>query len=116
MISKAGKFLEEFDIDNPNSSGQGHSDSHKDNPYHKLLTEFGFKYSHSTPITKMDGSKYIHHTYKNKYNVGVFQQKEDGSWLWDASPSSASGYQMHGNSEKRLRNYLSNLKKRKKIS
>lgn len=115
-MSKAKEFLEEFDIENPNSSGQGHSKSHKDNPYDKLLTEFGFKYSHSTPITMADGRKYIHHTYKNKYNVGVFKLKDGDHWIWDASPSSASGFRTSGYSEHRLKEYLSNLKKRKKIS
>lgn len=76
-MSKASKFLDEFDIENPNSSGQGYSASHKDNPYHKLLTEFGFKYSHSTPVISrmVTTGLYLHHTYKNGYNNSCHQYK-----------------------------------------
>jgi hypothetical protein len=49
-------------IVNPNSCGQGYSSEHSRNPYHTLLTSYGWQYSHSTPVTLLEGKK-LYHTY-----------------------------------------------------
>lgn len=51
-----------LNIQNP-VHGQGYNPEHNQNPYHQLLTEFGFVYSHNTAINRRDGSKYAHITY-----------------------------------------------------
>lgn len=95
-------------IKNPNSSGQGHSDDHLSNPHHNVLIEQGFTYSHSTPITKMDGTKYLHHTYKlGERNVGI-----DSDGKWSSSKSSASGRRLTGRSTEDLKKHLKSVKKR----
>lgn len=61
-------------IENPNSSGQGFCEQCKFNPHHALLVARGWKYSHSTPIGRPDGTRYIHHTYKmprTDWSIGV---------------------------------------------
>mgnify|MGYP000243359268 FL=1 len=61
-------------IQNPNSSGQGFCHAHNTNPYHNDLATIGWWYSHTTPITAVDGSKYGIHCYrfaKSDWSIGV---------------------------------------------
>ena len=87
-----------------NSGQQGHHPDHADNPHHDTLTRHGYKYSHSTPITRQDGTKYTHHTYKKgNHNVGI--DRASGSWKWNASRT-GSGRTYHGRDDKQLDKYL----------
>lgn len=51
-------------IENPNSCGQGYCAAHAENPHHETLTAAGWTYSHTTPIGRPDGSKFLRHTYR----------------------------------------------------
>lgn len=79
-------------IENPNSSGQGYDADHSRHPLHATVVKYGYTYSHSTPITALDGSTYVHHTYKlGTHNVGLSHGK-----LWDTSVSTSSGHKWDG--------------------
>lgn len=72
-------------IENPNSSGQGFNAYHAENPHHTTLTALGWKYSHTTPIRCVDGSRYAIHTYKIDgidWNIGVNARS---GWLASSS-------------------------------
>ena len=87
-----------------NSGQQGRHPDHADNPHHDTLTRHGYKYSHSTPITRQDGTKYTHHTYKKgNHNVGI--DRASGSWKWNAGRT-GSGMTYHGRDDKQLDKYL----------
>ena len=87
-----------------NSGQQGRHPDHADNPHHDTLTRHGYKYSHSTPITRQDGTKYTHHTYKKgNHNVGI--DRASGSWKWNASRT-GSGRTYRGRDDKQLDKYL----------
>ena len=87
-----------------NSGQQGHHPDHADNPHHDTLTRHGYKYSHSTPTTRQDGTKYTHHTYKKgNHNVGI--DRASGSWKWNAGRT-GSGTTYHGRDDKQLDKYL----------
>jgi hypothetical protein len=62
-------------LENVNTSGQGFGPYHADNPYHELLTGLGFVYSHTTPVGRVDGTKYAHLTYRHpslpNFAVGI---------------------------------------------
>lgn len=95
-------------IQNPNSSGQGFDPEYKDNPYHNIIVDMGLNYSHTTPITRMDGAKYMHHTYKlnSKFSVGVNGSEVSlSSWCWQGSVS-GSGRMRCGYSVALLKKYL----------
>lgn len=59
------EFSKHLVIEAPNSSGQGYCPNHASNPLHAVLSEFGWEYSHTTPIRWEHGSEtYGHHTYR----------------------------------------------------
>lgn len=87
--------------------GQGIDDDHDKNPFHGLVTQYGYKYSHSTPIHRADGSTYIHHTYeKGEHKVGISPSG------WDTTTSTGSGRKQKGTSSAELEKHLKNKKKR----
>lgn len=97
-------------IENPNSSKQGHCPHHAENPHHDVLIEFGWEYSHTTPIRAMDQSQYAIHTYRypgTDYVVGVNCQP---GWRADASKLGA-GYN-HSYFASQLRRYLKSKARR----
>jgi hypothetical protein len=127
--AKTCGYLEEA-IVTPNSSGQGYDEDHVENPYHHLLTQHGFIYSHSTPVThlmtvydkdwdKKTGKKFIYHTYKKgERNISVHIDP-DSTWQykspknkfkWSGSKSSASGRHKEGNDVESLQKYLKNIR------
>ena len=61
-------YSRHLEIENPNTSGQGYNKHHSENPHHGTLTQWDWNYSHTTAITKPDGSKYAMHTYKSAIN------------------------------------------------
>lgn len=56
-----------------NSCKQGRNPAHDQNPFHEMLTNLGFIYSHTTLICQIDGKTYYaHHTYKmGDWNIGI---------------------------------------------
>lgn len=73
-------------IENPSSCGQGYCPNHTENPHHETLTQFGWKYSHTTRIGHAypAGAYYAHHTYifpGTQWAVGVNCQP---GWRCDA--------------------------------
>jgi len=82
-------------IEAPNSSGQGYAPSHSEHLLHNEILYWGYAYSHSTPITALDGTQYLHHTYKRgEHNVGVHET--GGRLVWDTSVSCGSGHRWTG--------------------
>lgn len=62
---------------------QGYSPFHRFNPFHEVITAFGWAYSHTTIITSLEGKPYPHLTYLNgQHAVGV--STKDGRWLIEA--------------------------------
>jgi hypothetical protein len=78
-------IVEHEGIENPNSSGQGYSKDHVNNPHHATILKHGYVYSHSTPVTHLDQQKRVHHTYKHSslkdHVVGV-HQASTGQHKW----------------------------------
>jgi hypothetical protein len=72
-------------IENQNSSSQGHCPYHAENPHHNTLIEFGWKYSHTTPIKTVDGSHYALHTYRYPGTDSVVSINCRDGWRADAS-------------------------------
>lgn len=86
-------------IQNPNSCGQGHDPFYLNHPFTPLVLAFGYVYSHSTPITAMDGTRYVHHTFKlGEHNVGLDENTPN---TWDTSCSTTSSWQGMGHAELR---------------
>jgi hypothetical protein len=93
------------DIKSPNSSGQGHDETHKEHPYHHILNSHGFEYSHSTPIRYPSGIR-THHTYaRGERKIGV-----DNTSGWESKKSSASGHSTNGNGANALERHVKRLK------
>jgi hypothetical protein len=104
---KAGNFHKE-EIENPNSSGQGHDPDHMKHPLHDTILKHGYEYSHSTPVRRQNAEKYIHHTYKKGERViGV---SDDNKTKWQAKTSTASGREHTNHGKDTLEKYLKNLK------
>lgn len=77
-------------IENANSSGQGHNPFHSETPYHDLITQFGWEYSHTTPVTGLDNVRFAVHTYKRGgWNVSV-ECRKDYTFVATASKSGRS--------------------------
>lgn len=87
-------------IENPNSSGQGYCPAHLGHPLHATAIRFGYRYSHSTPITKLGGARVVSHTYKarpgerEEHNLSF--DHGDIHHTWQTSVSCASGRKHHG--------------------
>lgn len=63
-----------FGIVNPSTCGQGYSPQHSETSFDRLLSQYGFKYSHTTVVTDCNGDDYANHTYKYPYtdwSIGV---------------------------------------------
>lgn len=104
---KAGNFHKE-EIENPNSSGQGHDPDHMKHPLHDTILKHGYEYSHSTPVHRENAGKYIHHTYKKGERViGV---SDDNKTKWQAKTSTASGREHTNHGKDTLEKYLKNLR------
>jgi hypothetical protein len=110
---KERQFTEE--IQNPNSSGQGHDPEHHMHPHHATLLKHGYEYSHSTPVShpidfSSEREKINHHTYKLKghpdHNVSVhYSPKMAGNHKWEAGKS-ASNTSTTGRSTEALDKFL----------
>lgn len=65
------EFAKHLEILNANSSGQGFCPHHLEQPYHSVLVEHGWEYSHTTPVV-VTGERQAFHTYKKAdWNVSV---------------------------------------------
>lgn len=100
---------------NSNSSGQGYDPEHDKHEYHATLQKHGYKYSHTTPIHRQNGSVYHSHTYKhernNDKNVSVHPNinKYEGAHRWVAGTGGlARRYTGYGPNS--LDKYLKNRK------
>ena len=103
------------EIQNPNSSGQGHDPEHHMHPHHETLLKHGYEYSHSTPVShpidfSSEREKINHHTYKLKghpdHNVSVhYSPKMAGNHKWEAGKS-ASNTSTTGRSTEALDKFL----------
>jgi predicted transcriptional regulator len=100
-------------IGNPNSSGQGFDPDYVKNPHHEAILDAGYEYSHSTPVTHMDGEVRIHHTYKHpddrNQNVSVWpNQHGQHSWATSRSgpPIPQHGNRYGGTSTEELKRHL----------
>ena len=97
-------------IHNANSCGQGYDPEHADNPYHDLVTDTGYVYSHTTPVYFPNRERVEHHTYKlGQRNVAVYHRIAANGWVWESSPSSGSGRSVHGKSVESLQKHLKNV-------
>jgi hypothetical protein len=106
---KANKPLAKA-IKDANSCGQGFDADHTKNPHHETLIDAGFSYSHSTPVTHLNGEKINHHTYKRAdRSISVYQK--DGNWHWNGSARPGSGHHYAGKGEDKLNRYIHNMKK-----
>jgi hypothetical protein len=103
-------------IENPNSSGQGHSPLHVHHRFHDVLTQKGYVYSHTTPVIDSTETVAAHHTYRHPQGampiVSVVDHPHKGD-AWSAhrkpGPSSKMGSTISG-----LDSYLTNSTKRAK--
>jgi hypothetical protein len=97
-------------IQNPNSCGQGTDPFHINHPLSVIVRSFGYVYSHSTPITALDGTRYISHTYKHgEHNVSLSERTPD---IWETSTSCASGRSWVGKGATELIAHLKSKKRR----
>jgi hypothetical protein len=109
-VETPGPVSERNPIQDPNSSGQGYDPDHG-NPFESLLSQFGYSYSHSTPVRYKTGVR-IHHTYKKgNHNIGV-ERDANNVWHWDASKG-GSGHSYSGWGPDKLEKYLEGRSKRK---
>ncbi len=82
-------------IENPNSSGQGYSSEHQASEGHAAIIQYGYAYSHTTPVTLSGGARVEHHSYQ-KGSHWVSYHQEPGGWLaWSTNCSLGSGRQHH---------------------
>jgi hypothetical protein len=98
----------------PNSSGQGHDEFHKAHPLHKTLEKFGYRYSHSTPVTQRDNSVLHHHTWvhaSGHHHVGAYE----GDTKFSTKTSSSSGHVFSGIGVHALERHLASKAKRYKL-
>src|SRR5690606_35960479 len=90
----------EAGIQNPNASGQGTDPKHTEHPLYGTITQNGYEYRHTTPITGPDGKKYLHDTYKKgDRTVSVERGREHGTSYtarWATSARPGSGRQTRG--------------------
>lgn len=97
-------------IQNPNSCGQGYDPFYINHPLTALVLSYGYIYSHSTPVTAIDGTYYIHHTFKlAAHNVGLDENRPN---TWETSTSTASGHRWQGMGFEELRSHLASKNRR----
>lgn len=94
----------------PNTSGQGYCDAHRFSGYHPLAMQYGYLYSHSTPITHMNGVTRILHTYRAGDHTLSFG--DHPSTRWHTSTAPASGRQHSGDTYEELARHLANKARR----
>jgi hypothetical protein len=98
-------------IENPNTCGQGYDADHLRHPLHATVVKYGYTYSHSTPIHALDGTIYLHHTYKfGAHNVGLSHSN-----LWDTSVSTRSSHKWSGKGMAELDAHLKSKRRRYNI-
>jgi hypothetical protein len=98
----------------PNSSGQGFDEFHKAHPLHKTLEKFGYRYSHTTPVTQRDSSLLHHHTWvhaSGHHHVGAYE----GDTRFSTKTSSSSGHVFSGIGVHALERHLASKAKRYKL-
>ena len=107
-IPPGRKQMSEFDkhlvIENPNSCKQGHCPNHAENPHHETLAEYGWEYSHTTPICRVDGSYTAHHTYRFPNTENTVSVICAPGWRTEASKLGSSRLYVYFGSQ--LRKYL----------
>lgn len=68
-------------VRNPSSSEKGWTGGAVKNPHHSTFTKLGYKYSHTTPIHRADGSVYLHDSYSHPdYPDERLGTDEQGNW------------------------------------
>ncbi len=97
-------------IQSPNTSGQGFCPAHADSAYHRIAIEFGYAYSHSTPVTFLTGRRVVLHTYKQGNHHLSFGQ--DTATAWATSCTTASGRRWEGFGSARLSRHLAGKRQR----
>lgn len=93
----------------PNSSGQGFCQLHESAANHWVAVKFGYTYSHSTPITRQDGSTYLLHTYRHGEHTLSFSTT---GCQWTTSVSTASGRCCQGERQDALIRHLASKRRR----
>lgn len=97
-------------IQNANSCGQGTDPFHINHHLSAIVRHFGYTYSHSTPITALDRTRYILHTYKHgTHNVSLSEHTPD---IWETSVSCSSGRCWRGKGETELIAHLKSKARR----
>lgn len=97
-------------IQNPNSCGQGHDPFYINHPFTALVLSYGYAYSHSTPITALDRSVHIHHTFRlGEHNVGLDENQPN---TWETSCGSGSGHHWRGKGFEELKAHLRSKNRR----
>lgn len=100
-------------IQNPNSCEQGYDPDHTANPYHTIITRYGYTYSHSTPVTHAYGP-IIYHTYKQAGHCASVHLPDSSGWRWSTSTRTGSGWETVGRGQEALEKHLKNKAKRYK--
>jgi len=94
-------------IESPNSSGQGYCSDHALSPFHAIAEEYGYRYSHSTPIHRQNGTVYVWHTYTHgKHTIGFSET------AWNTSCGTHSGRHETGIVPAFLARHLASKRKR----
>jgi hypothetical protein len=103
-------------IENPNTSGQGYCPAHLGHPLHATAIRFGYRYSHSTPITNLGGTRFVSHTYKarpgerEEHNLSF--DHGDIHHRWQTSVSCGSGRKHAGAGQAELERHLAGKARR----
>lgn len=108
-------------INNPNTSGQGHDEDHKNHPLHGTLEKHGYSYSHSTPIKRdhyiaaggefKQAPSYVAHSYFHGDADHCCSVNSD-SYKWHTKTSPASGRVTSGEGAITLDRHLKGKAKR----
>lgn len=100
-------------IQNPNSSGQGTDPNHTKHHLNRVVTKYGYQYSHTTPVKSLSGSTYLHDTYKRgTHNVSLMRDQSRPLDRWETSVSTASGTKQTGMGMQKLDAHLQSKSRR----
>lgn len=108
-LAQAAKM--DHGILNPNSCKQGEDPRHVFGPHYNTIMEFGYQYSHTTPVVHGQSSvkpyHYVnHHTYKFADHCVMVYETFPGVNRWETSTGRATGRRHRGLLNVDLRDHL----------
>lgn len=109
---------------NPNTSGQGYCEEHKNHFLHNMVINNNYKYSHSVYVglvTPYGNERVIYHCYKLNNHCVSFPDHENfipkiSNYNWQTQVSTASNYKTHGFGAAQLNKHLKNKARRYKLT